>query len=112
MAHAAAVIGLAYGRGTVGRELHVKTCPTSGPVQQMVAGVAPGRKPREYDEDDVRVRPGRSSRPRTRIRPRHENAATASWWPWTGPVHLRRGRYAGDRDGAPGSWPARRGGGR
>lgn len=29
---------------------------------------------REYDEDDVRVRPGRSSRPRTRTRPRHTDA--------------------------------------
>jgi ribosome biogenesis GTPase len=29
---------------------------------------------REYDEDDVRVRPGRGSRPRTRIRPAHEQA--------------------------------------
>ncbi|HEY8113316.1 MAG TPA: ribosome small subunit-dependent GTPase A, partial [Actinomycetes bacterium] len=27
------------------------------------------------DEDDVRIRPGRGSRPRTRIRPRHESAA-------------------------------------
>jgi ribosome biogenesis GTPase len=39
--------------------------PTAG------AGLSPRR---EYDEDDVRVRPGRSSRPRTRIRPRHEDA--------------------------------------
>ncbi|MCH7230451.1 ribosome small subunit-dependent GTPase A [Glycomyces sp. L485] len=29
---------------------------------------------REYDEDDVRVRPARRSRPRTKIRPKHENA--------------------------------------
>ncbi|MFI0419577.1 ribosome small subunit-dependent GTPase A [Spongiactinospora sp. 9N601] len=29
---------------------------------------------REYDEDDVRVRPGKGSRPRTRIRPAHEDA--------------------------------------
>jgi ribosome biogenesis GTPase len=29
---------------------------------------------REYDEDDVRIRPGKSSRPRTRTRPRHEDA--------------------------------------
>ena len=32
------------------------------------------KRQREYDEDDVRVRPGRTSRPRTRIRPRHEQA--------------------------------------
>ncbi|WP_198587001.1 ribosome small subunit-dependent GTPase A [Glycomyces xiaoerkulensis] len=29
---------------------------------------------RDWDEDDVRVRPGRRSRPRTKIRPKHENA--------------------------------------
>ena len=40
------------------------------------AGVS-GRRlsPRELDEDDVRVRPGRGSRPRTRTRPAHEEAA-------------------------------------
>jgi ribosome biogenesis GTPase / thiamine phosphate phosphatase len=32
-------------------------------------------KQREYDEDDVRVRPGKSSRPRTRVRPKHADAA-------------------------------------
>jgi ribosome biogenesis GTPase len=31
-------------------------------------------KRREYDEDDVRVRPGKSSRPRTRVRPKHAEA--------------------------------------
>lgn len=30
--------------------------------------------PREYDETDVRVRPGRGSRPRTKIRPEHADA--------------------------------------
>ncbi|WP_026929212.1 ribosome small subunit-dependent GTPase A [Glycomyces tenuis] len=30
--------------------------------------------PREYDEDDVRVRPARRSRPRTKIRPKHDDA--------------------------------------
>ncbi|VEG52476.1 GTPase EngC [Mycolicibacterium aurum] len=30
--------------------------------------------PREYDETDVRVRPGRGSRPRTKIRPEHLDA--------------------------------------
>lgn len=29
---------------------------------------------REYDEDDVRIRPGKGSRPRTRLRPAHEEA--------------------------------------
>lgn len=32
---------------------------------------------REYDEDDVRVRPARGSRPRTRNRPRHAEAVAA-----------------------------------
>lgn len=33
--------------------------------------------PRELDEDDVRIRPGRGSRPRTRRRPEHADAAEA-----------------------------------
>jgi ribosome biogenesis GTPase / thiamine phosphate phosphatase len=36
----------------------------------------PGRRA-DLDEDDVRVRPGRGSRPRTRRRPAHEDAAEA-----------------------------------
>ena len=43
--------------------------------------------PRELDEDDVRVRPGRRSRPRTRQRPAHEDAAPAEV------VTVDRGRY-------------------
>lgn len=50
-------------------------------------------KRREYDEDDVRVRPGRSSRPRTRIRPRHEDAADGFV------VAVDRGRYTCDLGG-------------
>ncbi len=49
---------------------------------------------RDYDEDDVRVRPGRASRPRTRTRPRHADAVPAM----VTEVHL--GRYVcvtGDR---------------
>jgi ribosome biogenesis GTPase / thiamine phosphate phosphatase len=42
---------------------------------------------RELDEDDVRVRPGRGSRPRTRTRPAHEDAAEAVV------VTVDRGRY-------------------
>ena len=34
----------------------------------------PAREARDLDEDDVRVRPGRGSRPRTRRRPAHEDA--------------------------------------
>ena len=36
--------------------------------------MSPARRRRELDEDDVRVRPGRGSRPRTKERPRHEAA--------------------------------------
>ena len=49
--------------------------------------------PRELDEDDVRVRPGRGSRPRTRTRPAHEDASPAVV------LSVDRGRYrlrAGD----------------
>ncbi|HEY2693789.1 MAG TPA: hypothetical protein VGJ50_35505, partial [Streptosporangiaceae bacterium] len=43
------------------------------------AGVGLSRPDRHagLDEDDVRVRPGRGSRPRTRRRPAHEDAAEA-----------------------------------
>jgi ribosome biogenesis GTPase / thiamine phosphate phosphatase len=42
----------------------------------------------DLDEDDVRVRPGRGSRPRTRRRPAHEDAAQAFV------TAVDRGRYA------------------
>jgi ribosome biogenesis GTPase / thiamine phosphate phosphatase len=35
------------------------------------------RNPRDLDEDDVRVRPGRSTRPRSRLRPAHDEATPA-----------------------------------
>jgi ribosome biogenesis GTPase len=38
--------------------------------------VSPTRRRRELDEDDVRVRPARRSRPRTKERPTHEQAET------------------------------------
>lgn len=44
-------------------------------------------KRREYDEDDVRVRPGKSSRPRTRTRPRHIDAVPGFV------IAVDRGRY-------------------
>ncbi|WP_320066333.1 ribosome small subunit-dependent GTPase A [Micromonospora sp. RTGN7] len=44
-------------------------------------------KRREYDEDDVRVRPGKSSRPRTRTRPRHDDAVDGFV------IAVDRGRY-------------------
>ena len=43
--------------------------------------------PRELDEDDVRVRPPRSTRPRTKSRPGHEDAAAGTV------VTVDRGRY-------------------
>ncbi|GAA5183508.1 ribosome small subunit-dependent GTPase A [Rugosimonospora acidiphila] len=52
-------------------------------------------KRREYDEDDVRIRPGRSSRPRTRIRPRHEGADRGFV------IAVDRGRYTVEVAGAP-----------
>jgi ribosome biogenesis GTPase len=51
------------------------------------------RSKREYDEDDVRVRPGRSSRPRTRTRPAHGGADDGFI------VAVDRGRYTVDVDG-------------
>lgn len=42
---------------------------------------------RQYDETDVRVRPGRSTRPRTKTRPTHEDAETAMV------VSVDRGRW-------------------
>jgi ribosome small subunit-dependent GTPase A len=47
----------------------------------------PGTRRREYDEDDVRIRPGKGSRPRTRRRPAHDNAVSAFV------VAVDRGRY-------------------
>lgn len=45
------------------------------------------RLPERYDEDSVRVRPGRGSRPRTRRRPAHEHAAEGFV------LSVNRGRY-------------------
>ena len=49
--------------------------------------MSPGRRRRELDEDDVRVRPSRGSRPRTKDRPSHEGATTGVV------VTVDRGRY-------------------
>ena len=43
---------------------------------------------RRYDERDVRIRPGRGSRPRTKQRPEHADAETALV------TAVDRGRYA------------------
>ncbi|MGH8825912.1 MAG: ribosome small subunit-dependent GTPase A [Jiangellaceae bacterium] len=45
------------------------------------------RSTRTYDETDVRVRPGRGSRPRTKVRPAHEGAVPAVV------IAVDRGRY-------------------
>ncbi|MFD0363763.1 ribosome small subunit-dependent GTPase A [Nocardia sp. GCM10030253] len=50
---------------------------------------------REYDESDVRVRPGRSSRPRTKTRPQHNDAESAMV------VAVDRGRWGCVLDGDP-----------
>jgi ribosome biogenesis GTPase / thiamine phosphate phosphatase len=56
--------------------------------------VSPGqRRRRELDEDDVRVRPSRGSRPRTKDRPRHDDAAAGFV------VAVDRGRYTCRVDG-------------
>ncbi|WP_326547628.1 ribosome small subunit-dependent GTPase A [Mycolicibacterium sp. ND9-15] len=52
--------------------------------------------PREYDESDVRVRPGRGSRPRTKIRPDHADAQEAMV------VTVDRGRWGCALGGDPG----------
>ncbi|MBP2703433.1 ribosome small subunit-dependent GTPase A [Microbispora sp. RL4-1S] len=44
-------------------------------------------KKRQYDEDDVRIRPGKGSRPRTRTRPAHSEAVAGFV------VTVDRGRY-------------------
>jgi ribosome biogenesis GTPase len=55
--------------------------------------VSPTRRRRELDEDDVRVRPSKGSRPRTKDRPRHEDAADGVV------VAVDRGRYTTRVDG-------------
>jgi ribosome biogenesis GTPase len=53
------------------------------------------RRPRDLDEDDVHVRPGRGTRPRSRLRPAHDEATTAFV------LAVDRGRFTcevGDRE--------------
>src|SRR5450755_3742101 len=53
------------------------------------------RRTRDLDEDDVRVRPGRSTRPRSRLRPAHDEATPAYV------LAVDRGRFTcevGDRE--------------
>ncbi|MET7769722.1 ribosome small subunit-dependent GTPase A [Nocardia sp. NPDC005366] len=53
------------------------------------------RKAASYDETDVRVRPGKSSRPRTKTRPRHNDAEAAMV------VSVDRGRWGCVLEGDP-----------
>ncbi|MEV5391500.1 MULTISPECIES: ribosome small subunit-dependent GTPase A [Nocardia] len=55
----------------------------------------PRRSAAGYDESDVRVRPGRASRPRTKIRPQHTDAQQAMV------VSVDRGRWGCVLDGDP-----------
>ncbi|WP_228788148.1 ribosome small subunit-dependent GTPase A [Nocardia farcinica] len=55
----------------------------------------PRRSTAGYDESDVRVRPGRASRPRTKIRPQHTDAQQAMV------VSVDRGRWGCVLDGDP-----------
>lgn len=62
-----------------------------------------GDRGRRFDEDDVRVRPGRGTRPRSRLRPSHDSAVDGQV------VTVDRGRItvrvAGPGTGAPGDGP-------
>ncbi|MDQ2627429.1 MAG: ribosome small subunit-dependent GTPase A, partial [Actinomycetota bacterium] len=52
-------------------------------------------KPGDYDESDVKVRSGRGSRPRTKIRPEHADARSAMV------ISVDRGRWGCVLDGEP-----------
>lgn len=52
-------------------------------------------KPGDYDESDVKVRPGRRTRPRTKIRPEHADAEPAMV------ISVDRGRWGCVLDGEP-----------
>ena len=52
---------------------------------------------RDYDESDVRIRPGKGSRPRTKTRPEHADARSAMV------VTVDRGRWGCVLDGDPGA---------
>jgi ribosome biogenesis GTPase / thiamine phosphate phosphatase len=60
---------------------------SNGGRKLAASGGALTGKRREYDEEDVRVRPSRSSRPRTRTRPKHADAIEGFV------VAVDRGRY-------------------
>jgi ribosome biogenesis GTPase len=47
------------------------------PFPEQPAGIAHRTPSNRYDEDDVRIRPGRGTRPRSRLRPQHLGATSA-----------------------------------
>ena len=82
MATAGAIVGLRVPGVEV--EDIATTSKTLPDFPQMWAGMlagqsrCPGHEPRrDYDESDVRIRPGRGSRPRTKTRPDHADAEEA-----------------------------------
>ena len=76
MATAGAIVGLRVAGVEV--EDIGTTAKTLPAFPADVGRHAGGRlSPREYDESDVRVRPGRGSRPRTKTRPDHADAQEA-----------------------------------
>ena len=89
---AAAVLGLASPRPAGGERRHGgQDLAGLHAAVDGHAGALPlnrRRNYRELDEDDVRVRPGRGSRPRTRRRPAHSDAAGGFV------TAVDRGRYA------------------
>ncbi len=94
MATAGAIVGLRVAGVEV--EDIGTTAKTLPEFPQMWADMLAGRlSPREYDESDVRVRPGRGSRPRTKTRPDHADAHEAMV------VTVDRGRWGCALDGDP-----------
>ena len=76
MATAGAIVGLRV-PGVEVEDIGT-TAKTLPDFPQMWADMLAGRlSPREYDESDVRVRPGKGSRPRTKTRPDHADAHEA-----------------------------------
>ncbi|WP_082870445.1 ribosome small subunit-dependent GTPase A [Nocardia terpenica] len=66
-----------------------------GDAARLRRGRGAALRRREYDESDVRVRPGRGSRPRTKTRPEHRDAVTAMV------TAVDRGRWSCVLDGDP-----------